>query len=1584
MTDIAKLVLEVDASQVDAASVALDKLVVSSEKVESSEAKRAKTSKTATEALRSATAGESQLATALSKRGVSEAAVAKHLERRHQIMLTSAKMTGALALKSEAATARETSATNKLADARVRAFKGGILEQRLKEIAATEKQTAALRAQALAQQKLIDNARTQQAIQKLTQSQGVGAGRITAQTSMFAAAPSAGNVYALAGVRDPKELVKDIERVRNAQLRLRAEYDSGAISAQAYHRTVDVLEKRMNVLTEGNARHRSSFRKLTASMASFAFETTGAIYLVTSLAAALAAPALVGVALARSLEDTELGLAAILSSMGKINGESVQLPQALEISSGLMKQMLNDSIRFGIGLEALTSTLRATLAPGLAAGLTLTQIQEIATAGTIAVRTIGLDSRQTVQEIRDLVAGGIQAASSTLATSLGIKDSDILRWKQGGTIYQELTDRLKGFTQAGELSARTMTGALEALKTKFSILLNDEQGFIGLRSALLEVSDYIGVFNKETNAMEFNKTLVADVNAYWGVLKAVGRILAEIGKAAASLLPLVTPIVAFLSNGVQAIAFLINSVVDFLTVSVKQLGAMLALDFEKAERLGREYEANAATRFQDFAAGITSAQQLLETFQTTLAKPVVTGFVPDVPQALSGRVAYVSKGFIEAEAEVTGNADAAVNAAAKRWAKFIGVTQEGLKREHAMALAQFTQDEKALDLARKQRADTLGLKEERDLKTGRVISISEQEKTNIDARNKYILEKETELRLAREGELKKYNAALESLAKKDTRLAGYQKLIVELKSLEVQAGKTATTEERIVKAFAAHPENFLTVTDTMKEALVIWAQMIDAQKQVLVYSEQVTTQGNQQVASLHSQIDAAVKHNEAIGNSKKVTLEVRAAREALLATSLMQRASDIAAAQELDGPYREANLRFAEGLREQARLHKELSTELSKGSYLEAIAETDKAWKKSVDRIEGTFHKAFLTIGKRGVSMWETMTNSFREMFRTTVMEYIYAEMAKPLVLNVIASVAGVIGATGMSQAAASGGTTVATNAVGSAAGNWLGAASTMGSAFTGGVGAGVSGGFGAAGTAASGAFGVTTAGTASAIGAYVGAALPYIAAYYIGEKLGKGKEVGGLSTGEAAAIGMAIAGPVGAVIGGAAVLAFGRGPRQEGTQKLVGKFTAEGFVGDLQTEWREKGGWFRSDKSGTDVAQLTEDQQEFFNAVKSGTQAAFDSLTDVAGETARSVDHVSFLVDYSIDTAEGLAFVIDHLADRMGERLVPEIVGLQKEGENLADTAVRIRDEFILTDRVLLILGQDSAEAFGAVGLASAEMRDNLVEVAGGMGGLSSLMQNYYKDFFTSEEKLSLDTQSLTAAFDLMGESLPKSRDEFRALVEAQDLSTDAGQRMFVSLLTLAPALGQVITANDNLAKSANDAARALASQRRDLDITLMEAQGDAAGALAARREDELAALDASLRPLQLQIYAQLDLNAANEEQLALQGELTSVYDAVNSRLRDMKLLTTDAFTTAFEYAKYLRKAQNAGVYAAEEALGSPNTTFVPEKSVNENAALIAEIDKLREEIRAGQISMAQFLAESTKILRRWNGDGMPETRVV
>src|SRR3972149_6315240 len=358
------------------------------------------------------------------------------------------------------------------------------------------------------------------------------------------------DVYSRAGIKTLAERREKTTALSAAMKQLQTDHAAGIIVGLEYSRMHDDITKAQNLAIHGNSRHRGAIRQTAAAMASLTFEMTGAIYGLVALTAALAAPAMPGIGLMKTVEDTKLGMASILISMGRINGIAPTLPEALAISSGMMDKLVADSMRFGMSIEALANTLRATLAPGLAAGMSLDEIQKVATVGTIAVKTIGLDARQTVQEVRDLVAGGIQAASSTLATSLGIKDADIKRWKEAGTLYDELMNKMSGFQIASAENANTLSGSWSILQTKIALLMSSDNGFNALKSTVKGISDYIGKFNEQTNKMEFNPDLVKSVKAYWDILVSVGDVLGGIGKTIVTL----SPVISFVATALSTVA----------------------------------------------------------------------------------------------------------------------------------------------------------------------------------------------------------------------------------------------------------------------------------------------------------------------------------------------------------------------------------------------------------------------------------------------------------------------------------------------------------------------------------------------------------------------------------------------------------------------------------------------------------------------------------------------------------------------------------------------------------------------------------------------------------------------------------------------------------------------------------------------------------------------------------------------------------------------------------------------------------------------------------------------------------------------
>lgn len=168
---------------------------------------------------------------------------------------------------------------------------------------------------------------------------------------------------------------------------------------------------------------------------------------------------------AKNIETNEIGMSGILTSMMTLNGKTLEWNEAMSVSKGIIKDLQSESLKTAATAEDLINTYRAILGPGLSAGMKLDEIKTLTTVGVNAVSSLGLPSNQIIQELRDLVQGGIRPASSTLATSLGLTDADIKAAKQSSEgLFKFLMNRLKGFEIATKYTQDTVKGALAQIE----------------------------------------------------------------------------------------------------------------------------------------------------------------------------------------------------------------------------------------------------------------------------------------------------------------------------------------------------------------------------------------------------------------------------------------------------------------------------------------------------------------------------------------------------------------------------------------------------------------------------------------------------------------------------------------------------------------------------------------------------------------------------------------------------------------------------------------------------------------------------------------------------------------------------------------------------------------------------------------------------------------------------------------------------------------------------------------------------------------------------------------------------------------
>ncbi len=223
-----------------------------------------------------------------------------------------------------------------------------------------------------------------------------------------------------------------------------------------------------------------------------------------------------------AMETNQVGMAGILSSMTEINGKSLEWNDAMGISKSIISDLNKEAVKTSATSEELIETFRALLGSGLGAGMNIDQIKEFTVVGVNAVKSLGLDGRQLIQELRDLVQGGIQPASSTLATALGLKDSDIKAAKNSAEgLFSFLMKRMEGFKYASLATGSTFKGMIDQVKEGYTLITAQAfSPFIEeLRSIVKSVRDYMLELDENGNATGFSKTLIENLTAVGIVAK---------------------------------------------------------------------------------------------------------------------------------------------------------------------------------------------------------------------------------------------------------------------------------------------------------------------------------------------------------------------------------------------------------------------------------------------------------------------------------------------------------------------------------------------------------------------------------------------------------------------------------------------------------------------------------------------------------------------------------------------------------------------------------------------------------------------------------------------------------------------------------------------------------------------------------------------------------------------------------------------------------------------------------------------------------------------------------------------------------
>lgn len=161
------------------------------------------------------------------------------------------------------------------------------------------------------------------------------------------------------------------------------------------------------------------------------------------------------------------------------------------------------------------------------------------------------------------------------------------------------------------------------------------------------------------------------------------------------------------------------------------------------------------------------------------------------------------------------------------------------------------------------------------------------------------------------------------------------------------------------------------------------------------------------------------------------------------------------------------------------------------------------------------------------------------------------------------------------------------------------------------------------------------------------------------------------------------------------------------------------------------------------------------------------------------------------------------------------------------------------------------------------------IAELSGGFDQLSSGLATYYDKFFSESDKFADATKSVTKYFNELGIAVPKTRAEFKNMVQGLDLATEAGQKQFSSLIAVSGAMDEYLDMQEK-----NN--RAIQEQREEQEKLKKQLA-----------ENAYSGLERSVSAQKKIIDAQID--AANK---AL-GVSRAVYDSLTNTLNGLTLDT-------------------------------------------------------------------------------------------
>lgn len=231
-------------------------------------------------------------------------------------------------------------------------------------------------------------------------------------------------------------------------------------------------------------------------------------------------------------------------------------------------------------------------------------------------------------------------------------------------------------------------------------------------------------------------------------------------------------------------------------------------------------------------------------------------------------------------------------------------------------------------------------------------------------------------------------------------------------------------------------------------------------------------------------------------------------------------------------------------------------------------------------------------------------------------------------------------------------------------------------------------------------------------------------------------------------------------------------------------------------------------------------------------------------------------------------------------------------------------------------------------IGFTGEELTATLIKSAGGLDALSNSAKTYFEQFFTDQEQFDISMRNLGVSFAELGYAVPKSREEFRALVETVRQLGPGSEDLLGKLLSLSGRFADLVPSAKDLAEAAEEAAEEV----QDLTDALNKSFQDLLKMLRSAVDDAFSSLKNSVQAEKDKLKDAYDAQVDVLDAAAKAARAT--YDATMARIDDDRKAARARYDSDMAIIDAQRKAIDTAQKAQQTAYQSAVKAVAAEKA--------------------------------------------------